>query len=152
MDAFQRLDATIRSRRGADPASSYVASLFARGRGTIARKVGEEAVETIIAATSEPDRIVAEAADLVFHLAVLLADAGATLDDVAAELARREGVSGHDEKAARVTDAPSDPVPSVPAAAAGPLSLAGLAADEPPAASGQSAMPLPRGDGPPPAA
>jgi phosphoribosyl-ATP pyrophosphohydrolase len=101
MDPLDRLQATILTRRGADPASSYTASLFARGRGKIAQKLGEEAVETVIAATSEPDKIVPEAADLVFHLMILLADAGLTLDDVRAELTRREGVSGHDEKAAR---------------------------------------------------
>jgi len=99
---LDRLEATIRARRGGDAGSSYVASLFAKGRAKIAQKVGEEAVETVIAACgSEPRAIVAEAADLVFHLAVLLADAGLSLDDVRDELARREGLSGHDEKAAR---------------------------------------------------
>lgn len=101
MDPLDALEATILARRGADPASSYVAGLFARGRGKIAQKVGEEAIETVIAATSEPDKIVSEAADLLFHLLVLLADADLSLDDIRAELARREGVSGHDEKAAR---------------------------------------------------
>jgi len=101
MDPLDRLAATIRDRRGADPASSYVASLFARGRPKIAQKLGEEAVETVIAAMAQPDKIVSEAADLIFHLLVLLADADVTLDDVRAELARREGVSGHAEKAAR---------------------------------------------------
>jgi phosphoribosyl-ATP pyrophosphohydrolase len=99
---LDRLEATIRARRGADAGTSYVASLFAKGRGKIAQKVGEEAVETVIAACGGDDRaIVPEAADLLFHLAVLLADAGLSLDDVRAELARREGLSGHDEKAAR---------------------------------------------------
>ena len=101
MDLLDRLAATIRDRRGADPASSYVASLFAKGRPKIAQKLGEEAVETVIAAMAQPDKIVSEAADLIFHLLILLADADVTLDDVRAELARREGVSGHDEKAAR---------------------------------------------------
>jgi len=101
MDPLDRLAATIRDRRGADPASSYVASLFAKGRPKIAQKLGEEAVETVIAAMAQPDKIVSEAADLLFHLLVLLADADVTLDDVRAELARREGVSGHVEKAAR---------------------------------------------------
>ena len=100
-DILERLEATIRERRGGDPASSYVASLFARGTGTIAQKVGEEAVETVIAALSRPDTIASEAADLVFHLLVLLADAGLSLADVTAELARREGLSGHEEKAGR---------------------------------------------------
>ncbi|MGK6324603.1 phosphoribosyl-ATP diphosphatase [Sphingomonas sp. DT-51] len=101
-DPLDRLFATVASRRGADAASSYTASLFARGRGRIAQKLGEEAVETVIAAMRGDARaIVPEAADLVYHLLVLLADAGLTLDDVRAELARREGTSGHDEKAAR---------------------------------------------------
>ncbi len=101
MDPLDRLAATIRDRRGADPGSSYVASLFAKGRPKIAQKLGEEAVETVIAAMAQPDKIVSEAADLIFHLLVLLADADVTLDDVRVELARREGVSGHTEKAAR---------------------------------------------------
>jgi phosphoribosyl-ATP pyrophosphohydrolase len=101
MDTLDRLETTIRQRRGADPASSYVASLFAKGRTRIAQKLGEEAVETVIAACGQPDKIASEAADLVFHLLVLLADADLSLDDVRAELDRREGVSGHDEKAAR---------------------------------------------------
>ncbi len=102
MDAFARLEATIAARRGADAGSSYTASLFARGRGKIAQKLGEEAVETVIAAMGDdPRAIVPEAADLMFHLCVLLADAGLSLDDVRTELARREGVSGHDEKASR---------------------------------------------------
>ncbi len=101
MDALSRLEATIRERRGADPASSYVASLFAKGRPKIAQKLGEEATETVIAALTQPEKLASEAADLVFHLLVLLADAGLSLDDVRAELDRREGVSGHDEKAGR---------------------------------------------------
>lgn len=102
MDPLDRLESTIRDRRGADPASSYVASLFAKGRGRIAQKLGEEAVETVIASLgNDPAKIVPEAADLLFHLIVLLVDAGLSLDDVRSELTRREGVSGHDEKAAR---------------------------------------------------
>ena len=100
-EILTRLEATIRVRRGGDPASSYVASLFAKGRGKIAQKVGEEAVETVIAALAEPDKLASEAADLVFHLLVLLADADLSLADVTAELARREGLSGHEEKAGR---------------------------------------------------
>ena len=100
-DVLTRLEATIRARRGGDPASSYVASLFAKGTPSIAQKVGEEAVETVIAALREPDGLAAEAADLVFHLLVLLADAGLELADVTAELARREGLSGIEEKASR---------------------------------------------------
>jgi phosphoribosyl-ATP pyrophosphohydrolase len=99
------LEATILARRGGDPAASYVAKLFAAGRPKIAQKLGEEAVETVIAALSGDARAVTgEAADLLFHLTVLLADCGVALDDVLAELRRREGVSGIVEKAARTTD------------------------------------------------
>ena len=101
-DILDRLEATIRERRTGDPAASYVARLTAAGRARIAQKLGEEAIETVIAATGDnPAAIVPEAADLVFHLLVLLADAGLSLDDVRAELARREGLSGIDEKAQR---------------------------------------------------
>ncbi|HWI85751.1 MAG TPA: phosphoribosyl-ATP diphosphatase [Sphingomonas sp.] len=101
-NTLARLEATIASRKGADPASSYVASLFAKGRPKIARKLGEESVETIVAALAEDKAaLTGEAADLVFHLLVLLADAGVPLADVLAELDRREGVSGHEEKAGR---------------------------------------------------
>ena len=101
-DIFNRLEATIQARRGTAGDVSYTASLFAKGRGRIAQKLGEEAVETVIAACSGDDAaIVPEAADLMFHLIVLLADAGLSLDDVRAELMRREGVSGHQEKAGR---------------------------------------------------
>ena len=101
-DTLDQLEATIRSRRGADPSSSYTASLFHRGRAKVAQKLGEEAVETVIAAMGDdPAKIVPEAADLVFHLLVLLADADLMLGDVLVELERREGVSGHEEKAGR---------------------------------------------------
>ena len=101
-DSLTRLEATIAARRGADPASSYVAKLSAAGRAKIAQKVGEEAVETVIAAMAgDPAKLTSEAADLIFHLLILLADGGVTLADVAAELDRREGVSGLTEKAAR---------------------------------------------------
>lgn len=103
-DPLDRLDALIRSRRGVDPASAYTAALFARGRGRIAQKLGEEAIETVIAAMGDdPRAIVPEAADLLYHLLVLLADAGLSLDDVRVELARREGVSGIAEKAGRTS-------------------------------------------------
>ena len=99
---FDRLEATIRARRDAPADTSYTASLFAKGRSKIAQKLGEEAVETVIAACSGDEAsIVPEAADLMFHLAVLLADAGLSLDDVRAELERREGVGGLIEKAGR---------------------------------------------------
>lgn len=102
MDQFDALEATIRDRLTADPGSSYIATLAAKGRAKIAQKVGEEAVETVIAAVAD-DRagLVGEAADLMFHLTVLLHHAGLTLDDVRAELARREGVSGLVEKQSR---------------------------------------------------
>ncbi len=102
MDQFDALEATIRSRMTADPGSSYVASLTVKGRAKIAQKVGEEAVETVIAALAgDRNALIGEAADLMFHLVVLLADAGVSLDDVRVELARREGVSGLVEKAGR---------------------------------------------------
>jgi phosphoribosyl-ATP pyrophosphohydrolase len=102
MERFDQLLATILERRGGDPASSYVAKLTAKGRAKIAQKLGEEAVEVVIAAV-ENDRagLVSESADLVFHLAVLLADMGLSFEDIRTELARREGVSGIDEKAGR---------------------------------------------------
>lgn len=102
-DILDTLEATIRARKGADPASSYVAKLFGKGRAKIAQKVGEEATEVVIAAVSEtPEALTGEAADLLFHLLVLLADAELSLEDVRAELRRREGLSGIDEKAARL--------------------------------------------------
>jgi len=101
-DPLDALDALIRTRKGQDPASSYTAKLFADGRAKIAQKVGEEAVETVIAALgSDKAALTSEAADLVYHLLVLLADAGLGLDDVRAELARRTGTSGLTEKANR---------------------------------------------------
>ncbi len=101
-DTLARLEQTIAQRSNAAPDSSYVASLFAKGRGKIAQKVGEEATETIIAALSgDANHLTAEAADLIFHLMILLAEGGVALDDVLAELDRREGVSGLVEKAAR---------------------------------------------------
>ncbi|QYE35470.1 phosphoribosyl-ATP diphosphatase [Polymorphobacter sp. PAMC 29334] len=101
-DQFDRLLAAVVERREGDPASSYVAKLTAKGRAKIAQKLGEEAVETVIAAMQD-DRValVGEATDLIFHLAVLLADAGLTFDDLRTELLRREGVSGLAEKAGR---------------------------------------------------
>lgn len=101
-DILDRLVARITLNRNADPATSYVARLTAKGRAKIAQKLGEEAIETVIAACgSNRAEIVAEASDLVFHLAILLADAGLTFDDIRTELARREGVSGLAEKAGR---------------------------------------------------
>ena len=102
-EALGQLEATIhdRLRTGAVDAS-YVASLAAKGRNKIAQKLGEEAVETVIAAVSEDDpALIGEASDLIFHLSILLADRGLGWDAIAAELDRRHGTSGHAEKAAR---------------------------------------------------
>ena len=97
-----RLAATIESRRGADPASSYVASLLAKGGDAILKKIGEEATETVMACKDGvSEKIVYEVADLWFHCLVLLAHHGLTPADVLAELERREGRSGHAEKASR---------------------------------------------------
>ena len=102
MDTLSRLETTIASRRTAAPDSSYVASLNARGVPVIARKLGEEAIETIVAALSgSREELVGEAADVLFHLMVLLGAKQVPLSEVLAELDRREGVSGLDEKAAR---------------------------------------------------
>lgn len=101
-DAFDLLLATVVARRTGDPTASYVAKLTAKGRAKIAQKLGEEAVETVIAALGDdPSALVSEATDLMFHLAVLLADAGLSFDDLRGELTRREGVSGLAEKASR---------------------------------------------------
>ena len=101
-DTLTRLEATICERRGASPAESYVASLNARGVPVMARKLGEEGVETVIAALSgSREELVGEAADLLFHLLVLLGAREIAFDEVLAELERREGVSGLEEKAGR---------------------------------------------------
>ena len=99
---LQRLGETLAARRTADPASSYVAGLMAKGEDAILRKVAEESAETLLA-SKEGDKLhlVREVADLWFHSMVLLAWHGLTPDDVLAELHRREGISGIDEKAAR---------------------------------------------------
>ena len=101
-EILSRLAETLESRKGADPASSYVAKLYAKGLDTILKKVGEEAAETIIAAKGgDKKQLVYETADLWFHSMVLLASQGLHPNDVLNELARREGISGIDEKAAR---------------------------------------------------
>ena len=103
---IERLYALILSRRGADPTISYTAKLFAKGRRKIAQKVGEEAVEEVIAAVDEGRKdLIGESADLLYHLMVLWADCGISPTDVYAELARREGTSGVDEKKLRKKDA-----------------------------------------------
>jgi phosphoribosyl-ATP pyrophosphohydrolase len=101
-ETLRNLESTIAARRNADADTSYVAKLGAGGVPMIARKLGEEAIETIVAALSGDDAaLTAEAADLIFHLLVLLNAKGIAFTDVEAELARREGVSGIAEKATR---------------------------------------------------
>lgn len=102
-DAFAALDSIIADRlAGADPQASYVASLAAKGLPKVAQKLGEEAVEAVIAALAEDDAaLTGEGADLIFHLALTLHLRGLSLADVAAELDRRHGTSGLAEKAAR---------------------------------------------------
>lgn len=97
-----RLADVIASRRGLDPSASYVARLLAAAPDAALKKVGEESAEVIMAAKDgQPDRIVSEMADLWFHCLVALVQAGIRPEQVLAELARREGISGLDEKAAR---------------------------------------------------
>lgn len=101
-DTLNRLAEVLESRKSADPQSSYVAKLYAKGMDGILKKVGEEAAETIIAAKDgDPQKIIYETADLWFHTLVMLAHAGLHPNDILNELARREGLSGLDEKAAR---------------------------------------------------
>ena len=102
MDTLARLENTIAQRRRAASADSYVAQLNARGLPVMARKLGEEAVETTIAALAgSREELIGESADLLFHLLVMLGAKDIALADVMAELDRREGVSGLAEKAAR---------------------------------------------------
>jgi phosphoribosyl-ATP pyrophosphohydrolase len=99
---LERLEAAIASRRGADPSSSYVAKLNAKGLDAILKKIGEEATEAVIAAKAgERAGIVHETADLWFHCLVLLEREGIAVAEVLAELERREGRSGIEEKASR---------------------------------------------------
>ncbi len=98
---LEELYATIASRHGADPKSSYTASLFAKGRNKVVEKLGEEAVELVVAGCAEPEKIVSESADVLYHMMVLWADAGVKPEEVWAELARRSGTSGIVEKASR---------------------------------------------------
>jgi phosphoribosyl-ATP pyrophosphohydrolase len=100
-EVVARLAATIESRKGADPSGSYTAQLLANPTNA-AKKLGEEALETAIAAvTRDPDAVAAESADLIYHWLVVLAAAGVSLDAVAAKLEAREGASGLAEKASR---------------------------------------------------
>lgn len=101
-DALHRLAATITARRGADPDTSWTARLLAAGPEKAARKFAEESVEAVIEAVrGDRARLTSEAADVLYHLLVMLAACDVTLDEVLAELARREGTSGIAEKAAR---------------------------------------------------
>lgn len=99
---LRRLGETLAARRQADPATSYVAGLYHKGHDAILRKIAEEAAETLLA-SKDGDKlhIVRETADLWFHCMVLLAWHGLTPEDVLAELKRREGISGIDERASR---------------------------------------------------
>ena len=101
-EALARLWATIEARRGASPESSYTAKLLAAGPTGVARKLGEESLEAVIEAVKgDSAALTRESADLLYHLLVLWAAAGLTPNDVATELARREGTSGIEEKNSR---------------------------------------------------
>lgn len=99
---LDKLFARIQASRDGDPSKSYTAKLFSRGRAKIAQKLGEEAVEAVIELLrDDKPALIAESADLVYHLLVAWSDAGIKPEDVWAELARREGIGGLAEKAAR---------------------------------------------------
>lgn len=103
-DTLARLAATIAARRAASAAASYTKSLLEKGTVVCAKKFGEEAIETVIAAVSESDdKLCAEAADLLYHLLVLLESRNLSLEAVLRELDRRTSQSGHVEKASRTT-------------------------------------------------
>jgi phosphoribosyl-ATP pyrophosphohydrolase len=100
--ALERLWRVIEARRGADPDTSYTAKLFARGNAKIAQKLGEEAVEAVIEGVKgDRGALIGESADLLYHLFVLWAALGVSPDEIAGELARREGASGIAEKRGR---------------------------------------------------
>ena len=102
MNALERLAATIEARKGTDPGSSWTAELFERGPEKCAEKFGEEAIEAIVAAVrGDSENLTDEAADVLYHLLVMLASRDVALSDVMAEIERREGVSGIVEKAKR---------------------------------------------------
>ena len=101
-DVLSRLSELLEQRKAADPSSSYVAKLYAKGMDSILKKIGEEATETVIAAKGgKAEESVYETADLWFHTLVMLSHAGLSAQDVLNELARREGLSGIAEKASR---------------------------------------------------
>jgi phosphoribosyl-ATP pyrophosphohydrolase len=102
-DVLQRVASTIAAHRNVDPVQSYVATLFAKGKDAIIKKIGEEATEAVMAAMEgDKLRLTAEIADLWFHCLVVLVRNDLRPEDVFAELERREGVSGLQEKAARL--------------------------------------------------
>lgn len=104
-DILQRLSETLAARKKASPESSYVAMLFSKGEDAILKKIGEEATEVILASKAgDKPHLLYETADLWFHCMVLLAHHGLSAEDVLNELARREGLSGISEKAARKKD------------------------------------------------
>ena len=101
-DILQRLEATLKSRRGADASTSYTAKLFSKGPDSILKKIGEESAELIMAAKDGvPEKIIYESADVIYHLMALLTFCDLSIDDVLRELNRREGTSGIEEKNAR---------------------------------------------------
>lgn len=110
MDVLQQLADTLEARKGSSADDSYVASLYARGLDKILEKVGEESIETILAAknaaadSSQNDKVISETADLWFHTLVMLAALDLSPQQVTDELARRFGLSGLEEKASRSTD------------------------------------------------
>ena len=104
MSAIERLAATIEARKGADPEGSWTAKLLAKGPEKCAEKFGEESVEAIIAAAKgDKKNLTEEAADVLFHLLVMLSACDVAWDDVLKELERREGISGITEKESRTT-------------------------------------------------
>ena len=101
-DMLHRLSETLISRRNADPTTSYTAQLFANGPDSILKKIGEECAELIMAAKDGKRlNIVWESTDVIYHVMVLLAFYGLSIEDIVQEMRRREGISGIDEKAAR---------------------------------------------------
>ena len=105
-EILTQLTGILEQRKGCEAGSSYVASLYSKGLDAILKKVGEEATETVMAAKDvanggDKEKLVYEVADLWFHTMILLAEQNLSADDVLKELARRFGVSGHEEKAAR---------------------------------------------------
>lgn len=107
IDILAKLADTLEARKTAEPDSSYVASLYAKGLDKILEKVGEESFETVLAAKNAEndanlnDKVIYETADLWFHSLIMLAKLGIRPEDILTELARREGLSGLEEKASR---------------------------------------------------